>query len=132
MVDCGPPPSSTDCVISYIETSCGSNAEYSPVNSTIRIFGDTTLTCGSDGTWQVDPSEGFPFCIPRKQSLTQYAFYHTYYAIGNVTILYIVLLSFNKFVHTSPFCVHACTVNLSLFQASPCHLAGYLHTYYTL
>ena len=71
VVDCGPPPFSADCAISYTETSCGSNAEYSPVNSTIRIFGDTTLTCGSDGTWQVEPNEDFPFCIPRKQSLNQ-------------------------------------------------------------
>ena len=71
VVDCGPPPFSADCAISYTETSCGSNAEYSPVNSTIRISGDTTLTCGSDGTWQVEPNEDFPFCIPRKQSLNQ-------------------------------------------------------------
>ena len=65
VIGCGPPPEFDNCTLMSTNNNCGSMTSYSPLDSeTIRIFGDTELTCGSDGMWQADPVEGFPFCIP--------------------------------------------------------------------
>ena len=76
VIDCGPPPLADNCTATATTTGCGSDAAYSPIDSaTIRIFGDTTLTCGTDGQWQVDPGQMFPFCIP-SEILVQGRTYH--------------------------------------------------------